>query len=260
MGVVRGPQLSLVVPCYNEEVRIARFEKHWRKFIEENGQRLSALFPEIEVVFVNDGSRDKTETSLKEAVLRMSRGAVRASYFSLPENKGKGAAVRKGFELVKGDWVLITDVDLSSPLDQLFKLIDAKVDFAMGSRALAESIILKAQRRGRPSLGRIFNRVMRLITGIPFRDTQCGFKLLRGSFAREAASQLIENRFAFDVELVLIASHLKQSIAEVAVEWEHQEPSRVMVWRDGLQMILRVVVLTFHHGRYEGAGSSERFE
>lgn len=242
--------LSFVIPCYNEEQRIPRFEKLWEEFLVEKSQVLFESFPSVELIFVNDGSRDKTESLLRETTKRLQRDRVAARFESLEKNQGKGAAVRRGFQLSQGDWVLMTDVDLSSPLHQLFKLKQASVDFALGSRALAESHIVKAQTGGRPSLGRLFNRVMRIMTGIPFLDTQCGFKLLRGDLARKAASELIENRFAFDVELVLIANHLRATMAEVPVEWEHQEPSRVMVWKDGIQMISRVAALTLHHGRW----------
>jgi dolichyl-phosphate beta-glucosyltransferase len=242
--------LSLVVPCYNEEQRIPRFEKLWLEFAQTHGSKLFRVFPKIEIIFVNDGSRDRTEGMLKDAASRVSQSNITARYESLERNQGKGAAVRRGFQKSTGEWVLMTDVDLSCPLPQIFKLMDAQVDFALGSRALAESLILRAQTVGRPSLGRLFNFAMRAVTGIPFLDTQCGFKLLRGSLARSAAEQLIENRFAFDVELVLIANHMKASMIEVPVEWEHQEPSRVMVWKDGMQMISRVIALTVHHGRW----------
>jgi glycosyltransferase involved in cell wall biosynthesis len=248
--VSQTPNLSIVIPCYNEEQRILRFESEWKKFLVGHGTNLFQKFPRVEIIFINDGSKDRTDSLIREACGRLSTDIVSVSFASLSRNQGKGAAVRRGFEMARGDFVLMTDVDLSCPLSELFKLVDAHVDLALGSRALKDSLVLKAQGGGRPSLGRLFNSFLRLMTGIPFKDTQCGFKLIEGSLARRLASELRENRFAFDVELLLLANQAKASMKEVPVRWEHQEPSRVVVWRDGLQMSMRVISLAIEYGRW----------
>ncbi len=242
--------LSVVVPCYNEETRVPAFVRSFDEFLRLHGEKIFSLFENLEVVFINDGSRDNTEKLLAEAVLELSHKNVVARYESLLKNQGKGAAVRRGFQLSQGDVVLMTDVDLSTPLVDFFKLYETDGDLVLGSRAVKESRILKKQSRGRPQLGRYFNSFTRLLTGIPFLDTQCGFKLLKGDLARRLASQMTENRFAFDVELVLLANREGAQIREVGVEWTHQEPTRVVVWRDGIQMLMRVLVMAANYGRY----------
>lgn len=247
MGVGTGePQidLSVVVPCYNEEERIPDFLRAFGRFAGLFENELFAVFPRIEIIIVNDGSVDSTEKKLKFLLPQLRRvyhrGVVSARVERLKINQGKGAAVRAGMMVSRGEWVLMTDVDLSTPLIELFKLKGCQVDFAFGSRALDESQILKHQRGIRPQLGRIFNRYMRAVTGLPFQDTQCGFKLIRGSLARMIAPRILENRFAFDVEMMLLAREFGASFSEVPVQWTHREPSRVSPLKDGMRMALKV--------------------
>lgn len=237
-------QLSVVVPCYNEETRVPDFLKSFARFATRFENELFALFPKIEIILVNDGSTDSTEKKLRFLLPQLKRvyhrGIVTARVLSLPVNKGKGAAVRAGLKDSHGDWILMTDVDLSTPLVELFKLKGAMVDFAFGSRALDESTIHESQRGLRPQLGRLFNRYMRVVTGLPFHDTQCGFKLIRGSLAREIAPMIRENRFAFDVEMILLARDHGATFKEIPVQWAHREPSRVSPFRDGVRMAVKV--------------------
>lgn len=236
--------LSIVVPCYNEELRVPGFLKAFERFATRFEDELFALFPRIEIILVNDGSIDSTEKKLKFLLPSLKRvyhrGLVSARVEKLPHNQGKGAAVRAGINTSKGKWVLMTDVDLSTPLVEIFKLKGAQVDFAFGSRALEDSTVHKSQRGLRPQLGRLFNRYMRSVTGLPFHDTQCGFKLIKGSLAREIAPHIVENRFAFDVEMMLLARRLKATMKEIPVQWTHREPSRVSPLKDGVRMAVKV--------------------
>lgn len=234
-------KLSVVIPCYNEEIRLRAFKDEWLKFIFQSNEKLFTPFPAIELVFVNDGSKDQTLSILQSLSKELASDKVSVKIESFDINRGKGSVVRAGILRSQGDWVLITDVDLSSPLNELFKLYSAQVDFAFGSRALSDSQITRSQNGLRPQLGRLFNKFMRLMTGIPFLDTQCGFKLIRGDLAREIAVEMKENRFAFDVEMILLAHARGASMKEIAVEWQHQEPSRVSPLKDGIRMAFKVV-------------------
>ena len=173
---------------------------------------------------VDDGSRDGT------AALVEARGGI----FRLvrnPGNRGKGYAVRNGMLAATGDWILSTDADLSAPIEELDKLIAAarreNAVVAIGSRALNRKLVKKHQPMMRELSGRVFNIVMRAVTGLPFRDTQCGFKLFRKDAAREIFSRQIEDGFSFDVEDLLIARVLGLLSIEVPVEWSNVEGTKV---------------------------------
>ncbi len=241
--------LSVIIPCYNEEARIHDFERSWQDFLSREESRLKSEFGLLELVFIDDGSSDKTRSMLED--LKRTIGLkTPINVIGLGCNRGKGAAVREGFKTANGEWVLMTDLDLSCPLVELFNLKNSNADFVVASRALKESNIVFKQKGARPSLGRLFNRLLRLMTGIPIFDTQCGFKLVRGSFARTVAMKMTENRFAFDVELLLLLNQAGATIEEKGVEWSHRETSRVSVWCDGLQMVWRVFVMALRYPRW----------
>lgn len=180
-----------------------------------------------EVVVVNDGSRDATAQVAREATAK----DARVRLVENPGNRGKGYAVRHGLKEAKGEWILFTDADLSAPIEELAKLttaVEAKgADGAIGSRALDRSLIGVHQPAFREMSGRFFNLVMRMITGLPYRDTQCGFKLVsREAAALLAAKQQIEG-FGFDVELLYIAKKHGLKILEVPVRWNNVEGTKV---------------------------------
>jgi dolichyl-phosphate beta-glucosyltransferase len=210
--------LSIVIPAFNEERRlpatldrILAFEK-----------RSPIAFREILVV--DDGSRDGT------AALVQSRGGF-IRLLSNPGNRGKGYAVRNGMMAAAGDWILSTDADLSAPIEELGKLMDAarkeNAVVAIGSRALNRKLVKVHQPMMREISGRAFNIVMRAVTGLPFRDTQCGFKLFQRDAAREIFPRQIEDGFSFDVEDLLIAQALGLRSIEVPVEWSNVEGTKV---------------------------------
>ena len=233
------------MPCFNEEKRLPIFCEKWKAFVLTERSRLESLISSFDLVFVDDGSMDGTSEilqKLQKTLLEMNgSGAQRVRLERLNVNQGKGAAVRRGLEVAAGDLILITDADLSAPLKEFFKLVSADVDLAFGSRAVLGSFIVKKQSGIRPQLGRLFNSFMRLVTGLPYRDTQCGFKLIRRTLAHTLLPKLQENRFAFDVEMILLASKAHATIAEVPIEWAHDESSRVSVLKDGIQMALKTL-------------------
>ncbi len=210
--------LSIVIPAYNEERRLPATLDRILAYVPRSP------VPVAEILVVDDGSRDGTA-----AVIQAKGGIVRL--VSNPGNRGKGYAVRNGILAAKGDWILSTDADLSAPIEELGKLISAarreNAVVAIGSRALDRKLVKVHQPMMREVSGRAFNIVMRLVTGLPFRDTQCGFKLFRGDAARKIFSLQIEEGFSFDVEDLLIAHALGLRSIEVPVEWSNVEGTKV---------------------------------
>lgn len=210
--------LSIVIPAYNEEQRLPATLDRVVAYAER------ATFPVTEILVVDDGSRDGT------AALVEARGGI-VRLLSNPGNRGKGYAVRNGMLAAKADWILSTDADLSAPIDELEKLIAAarreNAVVAIGSRALDRKLVRVHQPMMREVSGRAFNMVMRMVTGLPFQDTQCGFKLFRQDAAKNIFSRQIEEGFSFDVEDLIIARSLGLKSIEVAVEWSNVEGTKV---------------------------------
>jgi len=177
-----------------------------------------------EILVVDDGSRAGTATLVERrgGIVRLVRN---------PGNRGKGYAVRNGMLAAAGDWILSTDADLSAPIEEVEKLVVAarreNAVVAIGSRALDRKLVKVHQPLMREVSGRAFNMAMRLITGLPFRDTQCGFKLFRKDAAENIFSRQIEEGFSFDVEDLLIARALGLRAIEVPVEWSNVEGTKV---------------------------------
>lgn len=212
--------LSIVIPAYNEEKRLPAS-------LDTVLEYVSGRYEFVEVVVVDDGSKDGTVRCVREYAA--SHPAVRL--LQNPGNRGKGYAVRNGMLDAKGEWVLFSDADLSSPISEIEKLFQAaereQAEVAIGSRALDRSLIGVHQPAGREYLGRIFNFVMRTVTGLPFLDTQCGFKLYHSTAARRIFSKQQLDGFGFDVEDLVIAKQLSIKVVEVPVRWNNVEGTKV---------------------------------
>jgi dolichyl-phosphate beta-glucosyltransferase len=207
--------LSIVIPAYNEEARLpATLETVLNKL------------PDAEVIVVDDGSRDGTAALVERY--------PHVRLLKNPGNRGKGFTVRHGMLEAKGEWILYTDADLSAPIGEYEKLMKAaereRADVAIGSRAIDRSLVGVHQSAFREMSGRIFNVVMRLVTGLPFRDTQCGFKLFRASAAREIFKRQTFDGFSFDVEDLVIAKVLGYRAIEVPVIWNNVEGTKVSMF------------------------------
>jgi dolichyl-phosphate beta-glucosyltransferase len=224
-------QLSVVIPVYNEESRIGpSLERVWTYLMGSYG------VGGFEMIVVDDGSRDCTATVVERFMSR----APEVRLIRLPINRGKGAAVRAGMVAGVGEAVLFSDADLSTPIEQVedaLKLLREGCDVVIGSRALAESRILVRQSLLRESLGRLFNRLIRAWLGIPFQDTQCGFKLFRLEAAHAVFQRVRTDGFAFDVEALLLARQLGYVVREMPVRWINDPDSRVTLMRHPAQML-----------------------
>jgi dolichyl-phosphate beta-glucosyltransferase len=227
--------LSVVVPVYNEARRLPiLFE-----VLEGEAERQARLagLDLVEVVVVDDGSTDETPRLLEareahDAQLRLIR---------FDRNRGKGAAVRAGVLSVESEFALVTDVDLSTPVSELTPLAAALFegnDLAIGSRSLPASRVLVHQPAHRELMGKTFNLLLRLLTGLPFHDTQCGFKLFRLPETRALFELQRVDGFAFDAELCVTASRLGLRVAEVPVAWIDNRATKVKLLRSSSRMAL----------------------
>jgi dolichyl-phosphate beta-glucosyltransferase len=238
-----APELSIVIPAYNEQSRLPQTLAKIRAWLES--QPFAA-----EVIVVDDGSTDGTSAVV--AAHRADWPALRL--LSNPGNRGKGYSVRHGAQEALGRIVLFTDADLSAPIDEAPKLLAAleSHDIAIGSRALNRELIEKHQTALREYAGMVFNLVVRLVLGLPFADTQCGFKAFRREPCQIVFQQQRIERFGFDPELLFIAKRHGLTTAEVPVRWAHDPGTRVVVLRDSVHMFLEVCIIRWNAwlGRY----------
>lgn len=248
--------LSIVIPAYNEEVRLPALLEKLRAEAEkaavEAGLRLR------EVLVVDDGSTDRTRELLEAAAAENER---LRGVFAYDRNRGKGAAFAAGAERATGDWVLLADVDLSTPLDELGKLtaaIEAGADVAIGSRAVTGAVVERGPIH-RKVTGSSFNGAVRLLTGLRVRDTQNGFKLFPTEAVQRYVAQQTCPGFAFDVELLMRADRAGLRIAEVPILYLHDSRSSVRVASASLKMLRDVGRLSYRlRVREEGNGRARR--
>ena len=224
----RAEFLSVVIPAYNEAQRIP-------PTIEKISGFLRGRMGGFEILVVDDGSTDHTVTFVRRMIYKYP--AVRI--IQSERNMGKGHAVRSGVIEAKGELILITDADLSTPIEEIRKLlgaIDGGADFAIGSRALDTSEVMIRQPWYREFMGRTFNVLVRMLVIGGIRDTQCGFKLMRSEAARRVFGLSRIDGFAFDAEVLYIAKRLGYRIVEVPVMWLNSPSSRVSIAGASLAM------------------------
>jgi glycosyltransferase involved in cell wall biosynthesis len=242
--------LSIVIPAYNEAVRLGNTLVAVVNYVLEQ-------WPGGEIIVVDDGSADKTAAIARE-ILNGS-GKLRTSVISYRSNLGKGRAVRLGLLAARGDVVLFSDADLSTPITEAPKLVEpilnGQFDVTFGSRALDRKLIGVHQSWRREQGGRVFNLVVRLATGMPFWDTQCGFKAFRMSVCRPLIEAATVDRFGFDVELLYLAFRAGLKLKEVPVRWDHNEGSKVTLFSDSFKMVNEVNLIRqqARRGVYDGA-------
>jgi glycosyltransferase involved in cell wall biosynthesis len=238
-----APELSIIIPAFNEELRLPATLERIASYIGTSGR-------ETEVLVVDDGSNDGTAAvaeyfQIKMPSLRVVSNAV---------NRGKGYSVRHGMQEARGRIALFTDADLSAPIEEAGKLIDALEtnDVAIGSRAMDRSLITVHESPFREFAGIIFNKIVRIILWLPFVDTQCGFK----AFRRERCGILFEQqtieRFGFDPELLYLARHHGLRTVEIPVRWGHSPATKVSMLHDSVRMFIDVFTIRWNslRGRY----------
>src|SRR5215472_15540725 len=217
--------ISIIIPAYNEEKRLPSTLSQVIEFLKRGSWEFT------EIVVVDDGSTDGTVKIAQQMRCEFTELRVVRN----PGNRGKGYAVRHGIQKCKGAWALFTDADLSAPIEELDKLWDAaahqSAQITVGSRALDRRLIGKRQPWFRETAGRFFNLVMRLTTGLPFHDTQCGFKLFETNAAREIFRRQLLDGFGFDVEVLFIGRLLGYREIEVPVRWNDVAGTKVSTWR-----------------------------
>jgi glycosyltransferase involved in cell wall biosynthesis len=235
---------SIVIPAYNEGARLAPTLEKVLAYVREQGW-------DTEVIVVNDGSRDNTAEivrgfAAKNPVLRLVEN---------PGNRGKGYAVRNGMLNARGEVIVFSDADLSSPIEEMPKLLAALAtgaDIVIGSRWLRSELQIHRQSLHRQLFGRIFNALNRIILGLRFKDTQCGFK----AFTRKAAQTVLPlqriERWGFDPEILFLARKFGFRVEEVAVRWGHVGGTRINPLMDGARMFQEMVRIRWNDmtGKY----------
>ena len=242
-----GLDLSIIIPSFNEEARLPATLERIAAYLQTRGR-------EAEVLVVDDGSKDHT-AQVAESFRRM---IPSLRVVSNGVNRGKGFSVRHGMQEARGRVALFTDADLSAPIEEADKLIDAleNYDVAIGSRAVDRSLITVHESSFREFAGIIFNKIVRIILWLPFVDTQCGFK----AFRRERCGILFEQqtieRFGFDPELLYLARHHGLRAVEIPVRWGHSPATKVSMLRDSIQMFIDVFTIRWRAltGRYPRKG------
>ena len=228
--------LSVIIPAYNEAARLGTTLRAVVDYVRQYA-------PESEVIVVDDGSSDDT-AELARQTFADSAKDLRTSVITYKSNLGKGRAVRLGLLAARGEVALFSDADLSTPITEAPKLVEPIVngqhDVTFGSRALDRKLIGVHQPWRREQGGRIFNLVVRLATGLPFWDTQCGFKAFRMSVCRPLVEAATVDRFGFDVELLYLAFRAGLKLKEVPVRWDHNEGSKISLFTDSFKMVNEV--------------------
>ena len=232
--------LSVVIPAYNEENRLPTTIKEIISYLDQGNA-------DYEIIIVDDGSTDNTQLKVEEIKSKNSRIRILQN----TKNKGKGFSVKKGVLAAQGEYILFCDADGSTPISELDKLLTklrAGYDIAIGSRGLKESQIRVRQPFYREYMGKIFNRLVRLLAVPGIADTQCGFKCFRREAARELFTLQKIKRFSFDVEILYLAQKGGYKIVEVPVVWMNSPVSRVGLIKDSLRMLFDVLRIRLIHG------------
>lgn len=237
---------SIVIPAYNESARLGATLHKVLSYIDQNGC-------DAEVLVVNDGSRDNTA----EIVREMARTHSNLRLIDNPGNRGKGYSVRNGMLNANGRIVVFSDADLSAPIEELPKLLQAisqGADIAIGSRWLRAELQTQRQPLHRQLFGRVFNLMLRLTLGLQFADTQCGFKAFRRRTVETIFPLQRIERWGFDPEILFLARKFGYKVVEIPVEWGHSGGARINPIVDGSKMFIEMLRIRWYDftGKYPG--------
>jgi dolichyl-phosphate beta-glucosyltransferase len=214
------PHLSVVIPAYNERERLIRFAPGIVDFLQSRGHA-------FEIIVVNDGSADDTATVARE----LSKTFPMLRLIDLNPNRGKGGAVKAGMLDAKGDYVLFTDADQSTPITEVDKLLETMdqggYDMAIGSRSMPGARVEQPQVWYRALAGKLFGIGTRIFCISGIHDTQCGFKAMKHDVAQKVFPQVTSNSAIFDIEMLVVATREGYRIAEIPVKWVHDPDTRI---------------------------------
>lgn len=229
---------SIIIPAYEEEERLGDSVKKIFAFVET--EKLSA-----ELIIVDDGSKDKTAAVAEKVCAEFPN--IQSKVIGYTENRGKGFAVKTGLLAAQADIAIFSDADLSTPIEELTKLVkpieSGEFDVTFGSRALDRSLIGTHQPWRREQGGKVFNLIVRILTGLTFLDTQCGFKAFNMKKFRPLLDLMAIDRFGFDVEFLFVANLYNLKLKEIPVRWDNAEGSKVSVFRDSQRMFNEVRII-----------------
>jgi len=231
--------LSIIIPVYNEEKRLHASLSKIVDYVREKG-----ISNNSEIIVVNDGSQDNSVSVINQ--FKENYDFIKLVDYK--DNKGKGYAVKKGVLSAKGQYILFMDADLSTPLEEINKVIgflDKEYDISIGSRGLKDSDRVIRQPIYRQTMGKIFNLMVRLLLIKNIKDTQCGFKCFKKEVAREIFNQTVIDRFSFDVEILYIAQKKGYRIKEVPVKWYNSPDSKVGLIKDSSKMLFEILKIKF---------------
>lgn len=238
---VDSPEISLIIPAYNEEKRI-------RPSLEEVARFASEYPREIEVLIVDDGSRDDTASLVRDFNATHPQG-FRFELLHYEKNRGKGFAVAQGLRNARGEYLVFSDTDLSAPIDQLPLLIEgleSGADIAIASRRLPESRVIGLP-YSRELMGKFFAYLSRLLVLPGVSDTQCGFKAYRREIAHKLVDRQKIDGYTFDVEHLLLAHQMSLRVVEIPVTWVFSEGSQIHGIRDSIKMFRDLMVIPKLH-------------
>jgi glycosyltransferase involved in cell wall biosynthesis len=250
-----APSLSVIIPAYNEAARLDKTLSTIFEYLKQH-------YRNSELIIVDDGSTDDTLRVIEQHLAKSEH--IETNVISVRPNRGKGHAVHVGLLAATSPIALFTDADLSTPMIETPKLIEpiekGEYDITFGSRALDRSLIGVHQAWRREQGGRVFNLLVRMATGLPYWDTQCGFKAFRLSACRPIIEAATIERFGFDVELLYVSHRAGLRLLEVPVRWDHNEGSKVSVVRDSLRMFneVRTIRAQSRRGVYDHAIEASR--
>ena len=227
----------MIVPCYNEELRLPRTIELIERYLDEKKTA-------YELILVDDGSVDGTRAVMNAAASRNQSVKIEL----LPHNRGKGRALAVGVMAARGEEILVTDADLSTPIEELPRLqaaLDAGAGIAIASRAVRGSRVEVSQPFYRVLMGKGFNLIVQAVLLPGIWDTQCGFKLFRADVAHRVFADLVTDGFGYDPEVLFRARKQGVKIAEVPVVWRNSAPTKVSAVRSSLDMLRHVIRLRF---------------
>lgn len=237
-------RLSIVFPVFNEARRLSRAFFSIKEFIA------ASPVPHLEIIFVNDGSSDATQVMIEEFIEKNKSLSVTWKLVSYEKNRGKGYAVQQGMLAATGAYALMADIDMATPLSELTQCmpyVRKGVPIIIGTRKAAESVLVKSQPWYRQKMGEAYALLARFITGLPYKDFGCGFKLFSQEAAQAIFPKLVISGWIFDTEILYLAKKMGYRVEEVPIHWTDDRDTRVHVLRDIFSSLKDLILIRLKH-------------